>query len=41
VLLENNNLDALCMLGVHIIRNKVWQYPLGNVYRLWQPDELH
>jgi len=26
---------------VHPIRNQFWQYPLCNVYRLWQPDELH
>jgi len=40
-LLENNNIDALYTLGVHPIRNQFWQYPLCNVYRLWQPDELH
>jgi hypothetical protein len=40
-LLEDNNIDALHTLGVHPIRNQFWQYPLCNVYRLWQPDELH
>jgi len=40
-LLEDNNIDALQTLGVRLIRNQFWQYPLCNVYRLWQPDELH
>jgi len=40
-LLEDNNIDALHTLGVHPIRNQLWQYPLCKVYRLWQPDELH
>jgi len=40
-LLEDNHIDALDTLGVHPIRNQFWQYPLCNVYRLWQPDELH
>jgi len=40
-LLEDNHIDALHTLGVHPIRNQLWQYPLCNVYRLWQPDELH
>jgi len=40
-LLEYNHLDALHTLGVHPIRNQFWQYPLCNVFRLWQPDELH
>jgi len=40
-LLEDNTLDALYTLGVHPIRNQFWQYPLCNVYRIWQPDELH
>jgi len=39
-LLEDNNIDALHTVGVHPIRNQFWQYPLCNVYRLWQPDEL-
>jgi len=38
---EDNHLDALHTLGVHPICNQFWQYPLCNVYRLWQPDELH
>jgi hypothetical protein len=37
----HNNIDALHTLGVQPIRNQFWQYPLCNVYRLWQPDELH
>jgi hypothetical protein len=40
-LLEENNIDALHTLGVQPIRNQFWQYPLCNVYRLWQPDKLH
>jgi len=40
-LLEDNNIDALHTLGVHPIHNQFWQYPLCNVYHLWQPDELH
>jgi len=40
-LLEDNNIDVLHNLGVHPIRNQFWQYPLCNVYRLWQPDEMH
>jgi len=40
-LLEDNHIDALHTVGVHPICNQFWQYPLSNVYRLWQPDELH
>jgi len=40
-LLQDNNNHALHTVGVHPIRNQFWQYPLCNVYRLWQPDELH
>jgi len=40
-LLEDNDIDALHTVGVHRICNQFWQYPLCNVYRLWQPDELH
>jgi len=40
-LLDKTTLDVLHSLGVHSIRNQFWQYPLCNVYRLWQPDELH
>jgi len=40
-LLEDNHLDALHTVGVHLICNQFRQYPLCNVYRLWQPDELH
>jgi hypothetical protein len=40
-LLEDNNIDALCTLGVHPIRNQFWQYPLSNVQFLGQPEELH
>jgi hypothetical protein len=39
--LEDINIDALHTLGVRPIRNQFWQCPLCNVYRLWQPDELH
>jgi len=40
-LLDKTNIDVLHTLGVHPIRNQFWQYPLCNVYPLWQPDELH
>jgi len=38
---QDNIIDALHTLGVHPIHNQFWQFPLWNVYRLWQPDELH
>jgi len=40
-LLEDNNIDDLHTLGVSPIHNQFWQYPLCNVYHLWQPDEFH
>jgi len=40
-LLENININALHTLGARPIRNQFLQYPLRNVYWLWQPDELH
>jgi hypothetical protein len=40
-LLDDNSIDALHTLGVYPIRKQFWQYPLCDVYRLWQPDELH
>ena len=40
-LLDEPNIDVLHSLGVHPICTLFWQYPLCNVYRLWQPDELH
>jgi len=40
-LLDETTIDVLRTLGVHPICNQFWQYPLCNVYRLWQPDELH
>jgi len=40
-LLDETNIDVLHTLHVHPIRNQFWQFPLCNVYRLWQPDELH
>jgi hypothetical protein len=40
-LLNETNVDVLHTLGVHPICNQFWQYPLCNLYRLWQPDELH
>jgi hypothetical protein len=40
-LLDEPNIDVLHTLHVHPIRNQFWQFPLCNVYRLWQPDELH
>jgi hypothetical protein len=40
-LLVHNDNDALHTLGVQPIRNHFWQFPCCNVYRVWQPDELH
>jgi len=40
-LLDETNIDVLHTLHVHPIHNQFWQFPLCNVYRLWQPDELH
>ena len=40
-LLDETNIDVPHTLCVHPIRNQFWQYPLCNVYHLWQPDELH
>jgi len=40
-LMEHNNIDPLPTLVVRPIRNHIWQHPLYNIYRLWQPDELH
>ena len=40
-LLEDNHIDALQTLGVYQISNQFLQYPLCNIYRLWQPPELH
>jgi len=39
--LDKTNIDVLHTLHVHPICNQFWQFPLCNVYRLWQPDELH
>jgi len=40
-LLDDTNIDVLHTRGVYPICNQVRQYPLCNVYRLGQPDELH
>jgi len=40
-LLDETSIDVLHTLHVHPIHNQFWQFPLCNVYRLWQPDELH
>jgi len=40
-LLDETNINVLHTLGVHPILNQFWQYPLCNVYHLWQPDKLH
>jgi len=40
-LLEEYHYTDLHTPGVHLIHNMFWQYPLCNVYRFWQPDELH
>jgi hypothetical protein len=39
--LETNNDDELHKLHVQASYNHFWEYPLCNVYRLWQPDALH
>jgi hypothetical protein len=39
--LAKPTIDVLHSLGVHPIHNLFWPYPLCNVYRLWQHDELH
>jgi len=40
-LLDETNINVLHTHCVQPISNQFWQYPLCNVYRLWQPDELH
>jgi hypothetical protein len=40
-LLDETNIGVLHTLHVHPIRNQFWQFPLCNVYQLWQPDKLH
>ena len=40
-LLDEANIDVLYTLCVHPIHNQFWQFPICNVYQLWQPDELH
>jgi len=40
-LLEATHITVLHTLGVHPICNQLWQYPLCNVYQLWQRDEWH
>jgi len=40
-LLDKPNIDVLHTLQVHPMRNQFRQFPLCNVYQLWQPDELH
>jgi hypothetical protein len=40
-LLAKTNTAVLHSLHVHPIRNQFWQFPLCDVYQLWQPDELH
>jgi len=38
---DETNIDVLHTLGVYPMRNQFWQYPLCNIYHLWQPEELH
>jgi len=38
---NESNIDVLHTLGVCLIQNQFWLYPLCNVYQLWQPDALH
>jgi hypothetical protein len=40
-LLDATNIDVLHTLHVDPIRNQFWQFPLCNVYQLWQADKLH
>jgi hypothetical protein len=40
-LLDHEQIDELIPSGVLSFPDKFWQHPLCNVYRLWQPDELH
>ena len=40
-LLDHEQIDELMASGVRLFPNMFWHYPLCNVYRLWQPDELH
>jgi hypothetical protein len=40
-LLENNSIEDLHTLGVCPICNQFRPHTLCNVYRLWQPDDLH
>ena len=38
---DETNIDDLHTLRVHPICNQFSQFPLCNVYQLWQPDEMH
>jgi hypothetical protein len=40
-LLDETNIDVQHTLGIHPIHNLFCQYPVCNVYRLWQPDVFH
>ena len=35
------NVNVLHTLHVQSVRNQFWQFPLCNIYQLWQSDELH
>ena len=39
--LEENRLDEFKEVHLQLTSNLFWDYPLCNVYRLWQPDALH
>jgi hypothetical protein len=39
--LDDTNIDVLYTLHVYPIGNQFWQFPLYDVYQLWQPDEFH
>ena len=41
VLLDETTIDVLHTLRGHAICNQFWQFPLCNVYELWQPDKFH
>ena len=40
-LLDETSIDVPYTLVVCPFRDQLWQYPLCNVYRVWQPYELH
>jgi hypothetical protein len=39
--LDETNIDVLHTLPVQPVSHQFWQFPLCNVYQLWQTDELN